>query len=235
MNKKADEKYYLIISFILVVMIVGISLFFLFKEYFTSEEMNWETCRQSIQLRGAIPQISKFDFFTLKEKFPLKCQTQVIDIKETKAEDAMKKIADTLASCHYMFGEGKLVIYGVDKTYGDTMCLVCARMYFDKNVIRSFTNLDMGNYLINTKYRGSQTYFEYLYTNRPSKVPIETLKQQVISESKMSVSNGDIYVTYYYKKDSYFASGWWAVIKFYQSNILDKALGVCSSIETIPA
>jgi hypothetical protein len=72
-NKKGDEKYYIIISLILGVIILGLSLYMIFNEYFTSEDIDWETCRQSVVLRANLPdrQLATLGV-SIKGQYPLK-------------------------------------------------------------------------------------------------------------------------------------------------------------------
>jgi hypothetical protein len=48
MDKKGDYKWGIILSLIMVLLIIGMGMFFLFNEYFTGKGADWEKCRQSI-------------------------------------------------------------------------------------------------------------------------------------------------------------------------------------------
>jgi hypothetical protein len=83
MNKRGSEKYYILISMILGLIILTISLFFIFNEYFTQNELNLETCRQSVVLRNlgfeAERPITSFLEVT-KDMVPLKCKNEVVTL-----------------------------------------------------------------------------------------------------------------------------------------------------------
>ncbi len=85
-GKKGDEKYYIIISLILGLLVLGLSLFYIFEEYFTEDDVNWETCRQSIVLRNSVSvdksgSITKEIFSDYaKDLAPLKCKNDVARI-----------------------------------------------------------------------------------------------------------------------------------------------------------
>ena len=82
-NKKVSEKYYIIISLILGLLVLGLVLYYLFQEYFTEEDIDLEVCRQSVILRNSMPNAERIATSSIEEikgMFPLKCKTDVIKI-----------------------------------------------------------------------------------------------------------------------------------------------------------
>lgn len=229
-SKRGDEKYYIMISLILGVMILAISLYFIFNEYFSQDEINWETCRQSVILRsGEGSYVAK----KIQEgALPFKCKTELVDIKTIDKNIALKTIADTLTQCHYTYGEGKMQLYPSSLVFSEYKCFICARIKFDDSVKDSLSNLDVADYLLNNKVDDKQTYFDYIYWNRPSPVDKNTLIEQVKKESVFDAKNGDIFVVWYYSqaRSSYFMA-----LKFYQPDVTPKGLQTCKVIETLPA
>lgn len=149
-EKKGDEKYYILISLILGIIVLGLSMYFIFNEYFTDEDLNWETCRQSILVRQTLPDSSVNDLAELKEKFPLKCKTEVIDF-ETEATDPVdisldysRLRMDKEKECKSLFGEG-LVSPFSNKFWGGTNCMICFRIHLDDEEFDAVQQFDGGS------------------------------------------------------------------------------------------
>ena len=208
-NKKGDEKYYLIISLILGLIVLSLAMYFLFQEYFTQDDIDWEVCRESVILRsgnmggGVSGQVAK----KLQENFPFKCKTQVVEIgSEYDENESLAQIADIIAQCYYTYGEGKTQLYPdqIDNWLigSTTSCFVCARIHFSDDFKKEHTILNSGEYLVNTKMGNSntETYFEYLYENNKKLSLIDKTKfQNLLTENqKFNTADGDIFVVYYY-------------------------------------
>lgn len=136
LNKKGAEKYYILISFILGLIVLGLSLWYIFNEYFNEDDVNWETCRQSIVLRNLAPEFKKasITFTSLKDDFPLKCKTQVVEIEDEDVSEAEEKFVDTLAGCWNLIGNGEYKIFPSSNYRYGSPCLVCARISLDSEV-----------------------------------------------------------------------------------------------------
>jgi hypothetical protein len=176
MDKRGSEKYYIIISLILGLLILSISLYFIFKEYFDQSDIDYETCRQSIYLRAISPNFQ--DITDLKDVMPLKCKTEVINIDTAKPNEVYRTISDTVASGWYLFGEGKydIVSRNLLKAVNKNYCMVFARIHFTDKAKEEFggmykdtkfrTTESMGafiNYYKTVKLKNSQqTYNDYL-------------------------------------------------------------------------
>ena len=119
-SKKGAEKYYIIISLILGLIILALALFFIFQEYFTGEEIDWETCRQSVILRETIPRQDAFfqDIAAAREAFPLKCKTEVVNINYKNTTKLGREILETMRSCWALFDDGKGEFFPVYKFSG---------------------------------------------------------------------------------------------------------------------
>ena len=138
-NKKGAEKYYILISLILGLILIGIIFSWIFQEYFFGEElMDLQKCKQSIYARSAIPNVEKagITFIDFKEEFPLECKTQKIIINEKNKEQASKIIADAMAACWALFNQGEVSLYGGPGVLNNvpTNCFTCARIVFDPEV-----------------------------------------------------------------------------------------------------
>jgi len=163
-NKKAQINWYLIISLILGLIILAIAISWIFQEYFTSEDMNWETCRQAIVLRSMIPG----DYISeMKEGASLKCKTTPFIIDTKNKQEAVGEIANISASCFYMTGEGKVEIFERDSTTPKTYCLVCARISIKDDLRQQYSadKIPVWSYLKDNRFDNKQTYLEYFYSN----------------------------------------------------------------------
>lgn len=176
MNRKGAEKYYVVISIILGLAILVIVLFWIFQEYFGQDEINKETCRQSIILRNTLPELKKggIEWVSLKDKYPLKCKTDVVNINYKNVSRSEREIADKLVECWYLFGNGEFTIASSKTAWGKSICIFCSRISVDSSVRDFYVN----NYAdksgktndnridilraLNTKFAGGKTYKEYL-------------------------------------------------------------------------
>ena len=139
-QKRGSEKYYIIISLILGLMVLALGLYFIFNEFFNQDEIDWEVCRQSIILRARLPEadleVLKTD---VKGAFPLKCKTEVVTIDSVEnPEEVYKKISDTVVSGWYMFGEGDLDFVHRDEWESQTVCMVFVRIHYTQDAVDDF-------------------------------------------------------------------------------------------------
>ncbi len=164
-SKRGSEKYYIIISLILGLMVLGLSMYFIFHEYFSEDDINWESCRQSIILRNMMPEgtLLKVIDYSAKEYMPLKCKTQLIEIeKETAVEDFQKKFMETMASCWYLVGEGEYRFFAHEGLGVSARCLVCARIQVDPAVARELeATPDVFKNAFLIKPQGKASYWDY--------------------------------------------------------------------------
>ena len=136
MNKVGDEKYYIIISMILGLIVLALSLYFIFQEYFNEDEISWESCRQSIVLRQSIPRQEAFfeDVASLREDLPLKCRAEIVEIDYENVTRLEYEFVDTLRKCWVLFGEGQSEFFPVTKWHTNSYCLPCARIHITPKV-----------------------------------------------------------------------------------------------------
>lgn len=174
LNKKAEGlKWEIVIGLLVGLLVVGIIFYGFFYEYFTQEEIDWETCRQSILLRNTAPDMDLYaTTIQFKDKFPLKCKTSVVNIDYKDVKKAEKAVADEIASCWGLFGKGGYSIYPSAKWNIESSCFICARIHIDSKV-RDFYS-DKNNIInfqraLNYKISNSQTYFDYLFNSEPQK------------------------------------------------------------------
>jgi hypothetical protein len=100
MKKSASEKFYILMSLILGLVVLAISLYFIFFELFTDDDLNWEQCRQSIYFRSVSPEFKKagITLVDLKDRVPLMCKTEVVNVDSSDQEEIYRKISDVIAA-----------------------------------------------------------------------------------------------------------------------------------------
>jgi len=166
-SKRGSEKYYIIISLILGIIILSLVFYFLFNEYFTQDEIDWETCRQSVVFANYLPSTTFKDF---KDLVQIKCKTKVIEVDAETYEEVDKIISDTITSCWYMYG-GEKFDFLASEFWGDKdYSLVCARLKFTDQTVENLKNQrgtpeakSLSVYYKETKMPASkQTYENYL-------------------------------------------------------------------------
>ena len=70
-------------------MVLALSLFFIYNEYFNESNLDFERCRQSILVRANSPEIKNagISWLSFKEDFPLKCKTKVVEVDEKEVDE----------------------------------------------------------------------------------------------------------------------------------------------------
>ena len=170
LNKKGVWMGYLLAA-ILGLMVVGIGLYFIFGEYFTQDDIDWEQCKQSLILRDGMPEKDlKILVASTKNTLPLKCGTKTVVIDYKDRERAEKEIAETISSCWYMMGEGTYNMFPGsvwNKGVLDIPCMICARVRLNKDVRDYYTKEGEGLIDIKMALDGSlqgneRSFWEYL-------------------------------------------------------------------------
>lgn len=143
LNKKGQWQNYLLPA-IMALLVLGISFYFIFNEFFTGESMDREVCKESIMVRGAMPELAAIGTspVDLKEEFPLKCKTNVIEVTEKDIVDEKidKIIGDALAECWFIFGSGDVDVFPADFLGDRTTCLPCARIHLTEKAKEAVKN-----------------------------------------------------------------------------------------------
>lgn len=159
-NGKKGLERWMLIMIILAILGFAIILWFLFitKPYSVVDK---EACRTSIRLRS-IAVLGE----PLKAAAPLQCKTEPIKIdnKNYKTEEQInKRIADAMAECWSMVGEGKLNFMPRDWA-GQKYCLICSTINFDDKISKDFPVVTgILRYMSDTKFQGEKTYYNYIF------------------------------------------------------------------------
>ena len=175
MLKRGEMTTQQIVLLIILIVSFAIILFFIFKLNLGGETAQ-DVCHNSVVTRGTpiVP----------TDAFPLKCQRQYICLSTDGTCEAMTKptivkvqnktqvyqaLAEDLANCWWMFGEGK-VDYSPSTLTPENYCSICSQIAFDNSVdkifgAKSFDKKDFYAYLSTSKRSNGQTYENYFLIN----------------------------------------------------------------------
>lgn len=139
MNKKGELTSKQIVTIIILIVSFIVILLFFFTLNLKSE-INSETCRNSVILRGTV----------LGDSTRLNCKTEdvcfsktkdcdidlkdIVVIKVENKQEFLDKASDLVYNCYWQMGEGKVNYapknFGGDRNY----CAICDRIYFDRSL-----------------------------------------------------------------------------------------------------
>jgi len=94
--------------------------------------------------------------------------TITIKINPDNKEEIMKAIADEMADCWWMFGEGELdyLSIGEKGALNKVNCAICSIIKFDNQILEKNYNInyrEFYNYLNTLERNNEETYFKYFY------------------------------------------------------------------------
>ncbi len=176
MFKKGELTTQQIVILIILVVSFAVILFFLLRLNLGSET-DQEICHNSVITRGK--SILPVDTFPLQCKRQYVClsvdgscevMTKPEVIKVKTKDEVYKALADQLAECWWMFGEGK-VDYISSEALSKNYCSICSQISFDNSVKSIFENKsffdkkEFYSYLSKNKISDEQTYENYFLIN----------------------------------------------------------------------
>lgn len=195
MEKRGELTTQQIVLLIILITSFVVVLFFLFRLDLGKESKS-EICHNSVIMKGSsvLPE----------ESVELKCNREYICITEdgsceglTKpkkfevdsVEEVYEVLADKMAECWWMFGEGKVDYIG-DKVAKRNYCSICSQILFDDSLeilfddsLENLEEVEEGkiskdelyDYLSENEISEGETYSDYLFGTSD----IENLKQQI--------------------------------------------------------
>jgi hypothetical protein len=205
MDKKAELTTQQIVMIIVLLVSFIVLLIFIFKVNFqnTSEK---EICQSSVQLSGKTSFFGKIDckihYLCISgggecKGFTYKDTAKISSTKDSdKKNEIMKVLADEMADCWWMFGEGK-IDYANWGVVSSTACAVCTQFAFDEKLISndklgSISYEEFYNFLKNTKMGDTQkTYAEYMNIDK-SKLDASFLGKKIEFGKKYSIYTGRV-------------------------------------------
>lgn len=190
MKKRGEITTKQIVSMVVLIASFAV-LLFLFARLDFGEINQEQICHNSV-VTGGQGLVRVANTISGTFEVPLDCKTQYNNInQETKTkEDALELIANEMASCWWMFGEGKVNYVGLD-LFGDH-CAICNELDFS-SIPYSLTFQEINDYLRDTDYKG-QSYQNYLQTNVQTSGNIDPSKVYVIYTGRNVEAGQDVII-----------------------------------------
>jgi len=204
MKKTGELTTQQIVILIIVIVSFLILLYFFIRINF-KEQTNSELCHNSVAMRSKA--------LISKSSVPLNCKTTYIcitsdgsceemtnpEIKKVSSKPEIFKIlADEMANCWWVFGEGKINYVG-EEFVKDHYCSICSQVGFDNSLIEEeslgivegkISKDELYNFLAIEKMSGKEiTYAEYLFGTRD----MDSLRQEALNKEGVG-SFGEIYL-----------------------------------------
>lgn len=170
-NRKGEITTAQIVTIIVLIVSFIVILYFFFRLNL-GVTTNSEICHNSVVLQAKSAKLisglqCKTDFVCISGGGTCENLNPTITLKvdSTKKNETMKALADQMANCWWMFGEGQMDYLGLklsEKVTGGSGCAVCSIVGID-NKISAISYKDFIDYLAITSKDSSQTYLQYLY------------------------------------------------------------------------
>ncbi|MEX0920535.1 MAG: hypothetical protein WDZ69_03075 [Candidatus Pacearchaeota archaeon] len=181
---------------IIVLIASFVIILFLFFRLNLGETNNKEICHNSVLLqeKGSLfggPLDCRTDYLCVSAGGECESITETstadVSVGEGLKEEVMSVLAEEMADCWWMFGEGE-VNYGESDVVGrNTEYAICSIVSFDDNIqgnVPGISYSDFYDYLRTTSKSGSQTYLQYIYgTNVIEGIDEEEMVDFSFSES----------------------------------------------------
>ena len=172
-GKKGELTTQQIIMLVVTIVSFTVILFFLFRLNL-GETTDDELCHNSVVTRGSA--------IVPSDAIPLNCHRKYICITESGGEclgltnpervevgslnEVYETLADEMANCWWMFGEGRVNYVG-DGLTKDNYCSICSQIYFDESlesiIGEKISKDDLYDYLNKSKIDDSNNYLQYLF------------------------------------------------------------------------
>lgn len=190
-NLKGELTTQQIVVLIILIASFSVILFFFFKLNL-GEETDKELCRNSVVLKGSY--VLPSGSISLNCYRSYECLTKdgtcegITNPEVEKVDtldDVYKKLADSMASCWWMFGEGKIDYIGTGLTKNN-YCSICSQILFDDS-LSGVEGIEGGkiskdklyDYLAEKEISEGTTYLEYLFgSNNIEKIKEESKAQE---------------------------------------------------------
>ncbi|MCR4327354.1 MAG: hypothetical protein NUV46_02115 [Nanoarchaeota archaeon] len=173
-NKKGELTTQQIVLLIILIVSFAVILFFIIRLNL-NQETEQEVCHNSVVLRGSSVVSS--------DAVPLKCQRQYMClsydgsceemtnpkvVKVRTENEVYKSLAEEMATCWWIFGEGKINYVGSD-VVPELYCSICSQISFDDSVkekvfqgSNEFDKKKFYEYMANERRSDGRTYLSYL-------------------------------------------------------------------------
>jgi hypothetical protein len=143
-NKKGEPSTGALVGIIILVLSFAILLILLFRVDL-KKNIDKEICHNSVILKSTVIASQN----VMKDVVPLKCKTQVLClskdgtcedmvspsiVKVKTKEEVYNILAEELASCWWMFGEGQIDYVGKEVLADKNYCSLCSQIAFDNSI-----------------------------------------------------------------------------------------------------
>ncbi len=222
MKKKGEITTQQLVMIIVLIVSFVVILFFITRLDLTSSS-DKQICHNSVVLRDKSKNLAgKLDCKTnyLCISGGGECEgitpSQTIKVNPESKQEIMKAVADEMADCWWMFGEGELDYLGIwEKTVIEPSCALCSVVKFDEKIIEQsepITYREFYEYLSELEKGEGENYFSYLYETNLEDFQEKSFKIDIdnsflISEDKYAIVTGyvvsiskDNYLPPYYLK-----------------------------------
>lgn len=201
-NKKGELTTKNLVTIIVLITSFAIILFLLFRLNL-GETTDKEICHNSVVLaskgKGILGGLDcKTNYICISGGG--KCEginpTKTVKVDPNNKEEIMKSIADEMADCWWMFGEGKLDYLKADGKYH---CAICSMTKFDNLIqdeVEEISYLEFYEYLRDTGKSNTETYLKYLYNvldiNSVKKLnkKIKIVDEKILTSEKFAIITG---------------------------------------------
>lgn len=173
-NKRGELTTQQIIILIILILSFAVILYFIFSLNLGEESDN-EICRNSVVLRAnsvlgadSVPLDCRRQYVCITEDGSCEKMTSPKIIEVKTKDDVYQALADELAECWWMFGEGKLNYAESDLT-GTLYCSICSQIAFDDSVEKEiFKSKEIDektvyDYMSRHNYSSGKSYLKYIF------------------------------------------------------------------------
>ncbi|MEK6757998.1 MAG: hypothetical protein AABX88_02615 [Nanoarchaeota archaeon] len=235
-SKKGELSTAMIIGLIILIVSFIVILFFIL-ELGLKEKTAEEICHNSVVMYSKSSLLGRLDCKTEYvcisggEDCTDFSPTKTIEVDLSKGNDeVLRAIADEMANCWWMFGEGK-INYASRK--GGMHCAICSMVKFDSGGV-NIKHKDLHSFLASNNKSGSQTYLEYFYgvsdLNKFYEInPMEkeVSNEPILNSEKYAILTG---------QDWFFTSNMFYRVRLIKStDISDKEISKCDYFDITKA
>ena len=170
-NKRAELSTQQIVLMIILIASFAVILFFLLRLNI-GEKSEEQLCRNSVLQKASVfseaPLQCYRNYICITEDGSCEELIKPEKVKVNSLEEVYKTLANEMADCWWMFGEGKVEYVGKDFTKNN-YCSICSQIYFDDSLEaidgvenKKISKDELYEYMIKNEYSKNKTYSQYL-------------------------------------------------------------------------
>jgi len=170
-NKSGELSTQQIVLIIILIASFIVILFFLFR-LGLGEKSEEQLCHNSVLQKASVfsdaPLQCYRNYVCITKDGSCEELVKPEKIKATSLDEVYGALANEMADCWWMFGEGKVEYVGKDVTHNN-YCSICSQIYFDNSLEdiegvkdKKISKDELYDYLTKNNYSKEQTYSQYL-------------------------------------------------------------------------